>query len=494
MVVSPQLKVLCLSSHGTASIVSQCPFILKLVHVRKQDEALHQLQTQSFDVLVAALGTDSDSYLLHSTNSHHQFKSPLLLYACRRCPRMLRIVFSQTASQSPRLKNVCLYCGADVVLSSLQELERAIHVFFYMDPEPIIEEEEEEEEQQQQQQQQQQLQEQPETTTILISQMPMRRRQCREDRLQKLAGGTKTHRVRQSHRWTQQLEELLQGTDRKCFHGRTTPFTVPSSETFEWIDRPTLPIGASTIRMVHISDTHNGHRDIAHLKGDLFVHTGDIVANYHSKTNLLGQLMDFLNWLETKICPNFDMVLFMAGNHDTLLDPHHPKFDLEAYQLIETYVQRHSNKVRYLHDSGIEYRGFSIYASPTCVCRKESQGKRYLSSGFERTEQQRAVLWSRIPSTVDILMTHCAPANVHDVVAGSAHNGSCSLLTEYVYWKNGSTSTNRQRPLLHLFGHYHSGFGIANYQGTILANGSQGNVMSSDPLGGATPLIFDLIR
>jgi hypothetical protein len=43
------------------------------------------------------------------------------------------------------------------------------------------------------------------------------------------------------------------------------------------------------------------------------------------------------------------------------------------------------------------YKGINIYGTPYSLCRKETQGKKYLSDAFERTREQRKTLYQKIP-------------------------------------------------------------------------------------------------
>jgi Calcineurin-like phosphoesterase len=249
------------------------------------------------------------------------------------------------------------------------------------------------------------------------------------------------------------------------------------------------PQHETTIRVIHISDTHNLHEHIDLPGGDILVHTGDIAGNYIHKghdISLVDQLQSFLEWLERVALPQYEKVIFIAGNHDTYLDPAKCTTALDytrAMNLIADYTSKHASHLHYLCHSSISHRGLLIYGCPTTICRVEGRARVTVSNGFERTIQQRHEDWQAIPRDVDILLTHLPPAGI-----GLSHvQDSCPMLTNRVY--AGRTGG---RPKLHCFGHEHSQFGVAVHEGTILSNACQERLIRVDWNGGALPIVIDL--
>ena len=304
------------------------------------------------------------------------------------------------------------------------------------------------------------------------------------------------------------------------------------------------------LRIVHISDTHNFHRYMDLPKGDVLIFTGDICGNYYYNRNspqqngsLIQQFEDFLNWVRSDhVYPKYDKIVILAGNHDTYLDKDKCRNDDDyeraqrmIYEIVNEPPQRSQqqqgkdtkcaenpsygqqdldkqNKVSYLMNSSINYRGISIYGTPVTICRVEAQGRHMLSNGFERTELQRQVCWENIPNDLDILLTHLPPATMP---GSNGNDSSCHLLTKTLYGhldededseinpsKNAidrsklASRSSRQRsrkpPRLHCFGHVHSQFGVTKKGDTIFSNGSQERLLRDDLYGGGTPLIIDL--
>lgn len=245
-----------------------------------------------------------------------------------------------------------------------------------------------------------------------------------------------------------------------------------------------------TIRVIHISDTHNLHEHIDLPRGDILVHTGDIAGNYIHKghnMSLVDQLQSFLEWLERVALPHYEKVIFIAGNHDTYLDPAKCTTPLDykrAMDLIADYTSKHESRLHYLCHSSISHRGLLIYGCPTTICRVEGQARVTVSNGFERTIQQRHDDWQAIPRDVDILLTHLPPAGI-----GLSHvQDSCPMLTNHVYKTDRSS-----RPKLHCFGHEHTQFGVAVHEETILSNACQERLIRVDWNGGALPIVIDIV-
>ena len=72
-------------------------------------------------------------------------------------------------------------------------------------------------------------------------------------------------------------------------------------------------------------------------------------------------------------------------------------------------------------------------------------------------------LWERIPSDVDVLITHGPPLGRGDVTSGN-HRVGCVSLMKHV--------RDRLRPRLHVFGHVHEGYGVYHDGTTAYVNAS----------------------
>jgi Icc-related predicted phosphoesterase len=156
------------------------------------------------------------------------------------------------------------------------------------------------------------------------------------------------------------------------------------------------------MKVVHISDTHGEtfHKHVEIPECDLLIHSGDFGP---WKTNL-AQLTEFLIWFELQ--PAKKKVL-VAGNHDVIMDRRwaHDRGDSVANMIA---LQQHEDAMRliknydvvYLQDSGFEYQGFHIWGSPY----SPRFGDDWAFNATSGTQIQR--IWAKIPSDVNILITH----------------------------------------------------------------------------------------
>lgn len=185
---------------------------------------------------------------------------------------------------------------------------------------------------------------------------------------------------------------------------------------------PRRPI-SGPVSIVCISDTHNSQASLP--DGDILIHAGDL-----TQSGTLSELQAALDWL--KVQPHAHKIV-IAGNHDTILDPSrdpgHERARLDWGNII------------YLCDQSVTVccsngRKLHIYGSPF--------SPRHGNWAFQYSRSED--VWAgKVPDGVDVLITHGPPRGHLDLMRlGCAH-----LLREL--W--------RMRPLLHVFGHVHEGYG-----------------------------------
>jgi len=170
------------------------------------------------------------------------------------------------------------------------------------------------------------------------------------------------------------------------------------------------------MKIVHISDTHNCHRELKNLpEGDILVHTGDCTM-----AGTEHEAIDFLDWF----CDQpFKHKVFIAGNHDCCF-----------YKM--TGIEGLPENIHYLCNSGITLEGVCFYGVPLFIPDVV-------------TRQYDKMLLS-IPAKTDVLLTHQTP-----------------LLDEKL-----TERINEITPKAVLFGHEHGGYGISFIGGTIISNGA----------------------
>ena len=189
-----------------------------------------------------------------------------------------------------------------------------------------------------------------------------------------------------------------------------------------------------------IADTHSRHRTIRLPKGDVLIHAGDI--SYRGEKL---EVEDFLTWFRKQ---DFEHKIFIAGNHDFLLEKAKPK---EIDNLI-------LDDIIYLNDSSTLVNGFKIWGSPVTP--------RFFNWAFNRARGEAIRKhWELIPSDTHLLITHGPPYGILDQVANEQHVGCKDLLNKVVEIK----------PLVHVFGHIHESYGSTKNMGIRFINASQTN-------------------
>ena len=261
-----------------------------------------------------------------------------------------------------------------------------------------------------------------------------------------------------------------------------------------------LPPSPERVRFCHISDTHFKHRQLALPDANVLLHTGDLVQNKSvdvSKASLLTQLEDFCGWLGEQ-ATRFDLVIFIAGNHDTLLDPQNKsKFNQKALDLVRALP---GNCIYLTGDEPepVDFRGLKIWGSPFSVKRNKSMR----SNAFERDDNVRQEHWcTKMPSGLDVLMSH-APAwtrgmQTHDFSAAPRFGGHPDTRD---IWSKAKNLVNdlilgeelkrlgRGAPRIVAAGHWHDNVGVYTNGKTMFSMASQ----EANFMGGGIPILFDL--
>lgn len=197
------------------------------------------------------------------------------------------------------------------------------------------------------------------------------------------------------------------------------------------------------MKILHISDTHNFHRQLQNLpEADVLVHSGDFTTS-----GAETEALDFLEW----ICDlPFSHKIFICGNHDECLYGAH--------------IEGLDSNVHYLCNSGIEIEGVNFYGVPMFMADCYSN--------------QQSLNFANIPATTDILITHSPPFGILDL-DNNINYGSEDLLT--------IISTLNIKA--HLFGHIHANSGITHIGDVIFSNGA---IISPDDVIHKSPNIITI--
>lgn len=189
-----------------------------------------------------------------------------------------------------------------------------------------------------------------------------------------------------------------------------------------------------------ISDLH-GHYPVLE-GGDLLIIAGDLTARH-----TFQEMVDFeKGWLRFQK-PKYKKIILIAGNHDFILEE----------------LPWEWPGIDYLCDSSTEFEGLKIYGSPWT---KSFEGMNPDCMAFTvRTDEELAEKWELIPDDVDILITHSPPYDVGDCVKSVFwRDGGEKIISEFVGSRSLKElllgrSKKSDKPLTHIFGHIHEGYG-----------------------------------
>ena len=181
------------------------------------------------------------------------------------------------------------------------------------------------------------------------------------------------------------------------------------------------------MRIVGFSDSHSYHNKLVIPDGDVLICAGDITFSGE-----IPIVASFCDWMKEqphkhKIC--------IAGNHEVGIERGYKRQPfLEA--------MRRANII-YLENDIAEIDGINFYGSPITPA--------FMGWEFNRHRgKDIADVWSKIPESTDILITHGPPYGILDKAprgAGTYSNEGCQDLLDRVW----------ELPKLkaHFFGHIH---------------------------------------
>jgi hypothetical protein len=196
-------------------------------------------------------------------------------------------------------------------------------------------------------------------------------------------------------------------------------------------------------------------------ESDVLVHGGD-VSNIGGKTDV----ENFLQWFCNQPHPH---KIFIAGNHDRSFDP---KFNFEPsidwdrpnrnkQSWLSAYLRTLPSNVHYLEDNGIEINGIKFWGSPWTPWFHGTSWAFNKHRGSEIKE-----IWDTIPQGTDVVITHGPVSYKLDYVPHSDEYVGCNDLLYKI---------QEIKPLLHISGHIHEGYGFTYDGETTYINASSVN-------------------
>ena len=214
------------------------------------------------------------------------------------------------------------------------------------------------------------------------------------------------------------------------------------------------------MKILATSDLHGNLEGLSFEGIDIVVIAGDFACMAeNSKWDAFGQK----KWIEKKLIPlicsySKTQFVLVPGNHDFCLDP-----KVQARYRMDWRISWPSNS-HVLLDSSCEINGLKIYGTPYVPIISY-----YWAFEAEHDELQR--IYEKIPSGLDILVTHSPPRISGEALDISLQNGAdseafgSSELTQALFDK---------QPRFCFCGHIHSGFhGPVKFEGTMIYNVSR---------------------
>lgn len=188
------------------------------------------------------------------------------------------------------------------------------------------------------------------------------------------------------------------------------------------------------MRIAIISDTHELHRDVDLPEVDLLIHAGD--WTFFSKK--LNAIEDFNDWLAEQHIQHG--AVLVPGNHEFYLEDDWSRRSLTDHATV-------------LIDESLSVQGLNLWGSPVTPL---------LGGAFGISDpRERARHYAQISAGTHVLITHGPPYGILDGTPGTTQHQGCRELLDAV---------QRIKPLVHIFGHVHAGYGIHERAGTLFVN------------------------
>lgn len=197
--------------------------------------------------------------------------------------------------------------------------------------------------------------------------------------------------------------------------------------------------------IVMISDTHNRHKDLKVPYGDIIIHAGDF-----SSRGTKWEIEEFVDWYGS--LPHAWKIL-IPGNHDKGTDPARTE---STYQGCPEYFKKLCalENIFVLEDDSADVFDnngeiIKIWGSP--VSPTFGRGWAWNRDRGHQISQH----WKKIPSDVDIVVTHGPAFGYGDRVYSSFYSGDdrvgCDDLAQVL---------KQIKPKMHVFGHIHEDRGV----------------------------------
>lgn len=201
-----------------------------------------------------------------------------------------------------------------------------------------------------------------------------------------------------------------------------------------------------------ISDLHGEFPELE--GGDLLIIAGDLTYN-----DTKCGYAKFMDWVDIELNYKYKKIIVIGGNHDNLVE----KFGVEILPTFCTYLK--DSKTEFCGTTlDAETRTTKIWGSPWTAQfpRINLHCCAFTVRYHDHTEEILNEYWNKIPSDIDILITHCPPYGILDETREIKFSGFTKQKQNVgsVSLRNQVLSRERFPNLkLHVFGHIHENGG-----------------------------------
>ncbi len=220
----------------------------------------------------------------------------------------------------------------------------------------------------------------------------------------------------------------------------------------------------TTIKICCISDTHTFTDNLTLPPGDLLIHCGDFTMRGTKE-----ETEKFSEWLKNQPYKN---KIVIAGNHELSFDKIRYEQRLLKFMNKPTQLEALKKNINpdnfikclkdiegciYLEHESVNLYGYKIFG--TAYVAPVSDWDFMLKS------EERKKKFKEIPSDTEILITHTPPSGILDCKDSETNEklrSGCVHLKEEVL--------NRVKPVYHIFGHNHDGYGCKSIDGINFVN------------------------
>lgn len=232
------------------------------------------------------------------------------------------------------------------------------------------------------------------------------------------------------------------------------------------------------MKIVLISDTHNRHNHLTSKAafsnklpdGDLLLHAGDLTG-----VGAKSEVESVIEWMYKNAKRFTHGIVFVAGNHDRSFDPKFGEYEINDemgekpkvkpiwLRNILSNIKSDGSGITYLENESVNIGGLNIWGSPISPW---FHGDRWAFNKHRGDDIQE--VWNLIPANTDIIVTHTPVAYKCDYIPRDEEYAGCENLRKTI---------KQIKPILHVGGHIHEGYGMEYDEDTIYANAAICNLM-----------------